>query len=108
MRLDPGVFRLWRAARFLPLSARFLGTRYRGLFLAYARRNEPAGEARSVADAMAFLDFMSRQERLALLEPERRALRRDARALRRRFWLRRQGGRVEAVEKWKILRWLGL
>ena len=106
MRKNPQIQRLWQAARFLPMTARFLGTRYRSLFLAYARQNEPAGEAQPVADALAFIDFMSRQERLALLDPERGALRRDERALRRRFRLRRQGGRVEAVEKWKILQWL--
>jgi len=100
--------RLWQAARFLPLSARLLGTRYRPLFLAYARKSQAVGRARHAADAMAFLDFMSRQERLALLQPERRALRRDARMLCRRYWLKRVNGRVRAVEKWKILQWLAL
>lgn len=108
MRQNPGVVRLWQAARFLPYSVRFLGTRYPALFLAYARDHEPAGEARAAADALAFLDFMSRQNRLALLAPEQSALKRDARVLRRRFKLRREGKSVEAIERWKVLQWLNL
>jgi hypothetical protein len=51
---------------------------------------------------------MFRQERVGLLENERAALRADARALRRRFRLRRRGEVIEVVEKWKPLQWIGL
>ena len=106
MPRDPKTLRLWQAARFLPLTVRFLGTRYRPLFLAYARLGEAAGKAPPVADAMAFLEFMARQDRLALLRAERRALGADARALRRRFRLEREEGLVSAVEKSRLMRWL--
>lgn len=102
------VERLWQSARFLPRSVRLLGTRYRTLFLAYAQRNQSGGAAAAVADAMAFVDFMLRQDRIALLPPEQEALRYDKRVLRRRFWLRRREGTVQADEKWRILQWLHL
>ncbi len=104
---DP-VERLWKTARYLPQTVRLLGTRYRTLFLAHAQRCRPRGEAGVVADAMAFTDYLAKQERVGLLAPERAALRRDARALRRRFRLRRMGDEIEAIEKWKILQWIGL
>ncbi len=104
---DP-VERLWKTARYLPQTVRLLGTRYRTLFLAHAQRCRPRGEAGIVADALAFADYLAKQERVGLLAPERAALRRDARALRRRFRLRRDGDEIEAIEKWKILQWLGL
>lgn len=102
------VERLWKTARYLPQTVRLLGTRYRTLFLAHAQRCRPRGDAAVVADALAFADFLSKQERVGLLAPERTALRRDERALRRRFRLRRDGDAVEAIEKWKILQWLRL
>lgn len=102
------VERLWKTARYLPQTVRLLGTRYRTLFLAHAQRCRPRGDAAVVADALAFADYLSRQERVGLLAPERTALRRDERALRRRFRLRRDGEHVEAIEKWKILQWLRL
>jgi hypothetical protein len=102
------VERLWKTAEFLPQSVRLLGTRYRSLFLAHAQRCRPTGKAARVADALAFVDFMFRQERVGLLDNERAALKGDARVLRRRFRLRRAGDTVEAVEKWKPLQWLGL
>lgn len=102
------VERLWQAARFLPQSVRFLGTRYRALFLAFAQDHQPDGDAAPVADAMAFIDFMFRQNRVGLLPPEQRALRADVRVLRRRFRLKRHGKNIKAVEKWKVLQWLGL
>ena len=102
------VERLWQSARFLPQSVRLLGTRYRALFVAYAHQCSSEGESAAVADAMAFIDFMFRQNRLALLAPEMRALRNDERALRRRFKLSRQGSTVRATAKWKIRQWLRL
>ena len=96
------VERLWKTARYLPQTVRLLGTRYRTLFLAHAQRCRPRGEAGVVADALAFADYLSKQER------ERTALARDARVLRRRFRLRRDGDAIEAIEKWKILQWLRL
>lgn len=102
------VERMWRTARFLPQSVRLLGTRYRALFLAHAQQCKPRGDAAAVADALAFVDFMFRQERVGLLDNERTALRGDARALRRRFRLLRRGEAVSAREKWKILQWVGL
>jgi len=102
------VDRLWKAAEFLPQTVRLLGTRYRSLFLAHAQISRPHGDGAPLADALAFVDFMFRQERVGLLESERAALRRDARALSRRFRLRRQGADVQVVEKWKPLQWLGL
>ncbi|MEK7388928.1 MAG: hypothetical protein AAB036_04455 [Elusimicrobiota bacterium] len=102
------VERLWKTARFLPQTVRLLGTRYRTLFLAHAQRCRPRGEAGIVADAMAFIDFLGKQERVGLLAPERTALNADARALRRRFRLRREGDEIFAVEKWKIFQWVGL
>lgn len=102
------VERLWQSARFLPRTVRLLGTRYRTLFLAYAQEHEAAGKAPAVADAMAFVDFMFRQDRIALLPPEHEALRHDQRTLRRRFRLKRRQRLVEAVEKWRILQWLHL
>jgi hypothetical protein len=101
----PLVDRLWQSARFLPQTVRLLGTRYRALFMAYAQQNDVAA---AVADAMAFADFMFKQNRVALLVPEQRAVREDARRLRRRFRLKRQGRVVNAQEKWKILQWLRL
>lgn len=103
---DPLVERLWQSARFLPQTARLLGTRYRPLFVAYAQKHETTGSAPAIADALAFVDFMRQQNRIGLLHPERRALHSDERALRRRYRLKRAAGRVEAVEKWKILQWL--
>ena len=109
MSLTPQpVSRLWKTAEHLPQTVRLLGTRYRALFLAYAPHARPHGNASTVADALAFVEFMSRQERVGLLDSERAALRGDARALRRRFRLRREGEQVEAVEKWKPLQWIGL
>lgn len=102
------VERLWQAARYMPQSVRLLGTRYRALFLAYAASASSSGEARAVADALAFIEFMFKQDRVGLLEPEQKALRSDARALRRRFRLKRADGGVTAVEKWKVLQWLHL
>lgn len=102
------VERLWKTAEFLPQTVRLLGTRYRALFLAHAQNCRPTGDGAQVADAMAFVDFMFRQERVGLLDSERTALREDARALNRRFRLRRQGETVAVVEKWKPLQWIGL
>ncbi|UPT72641.1 MAG: hypothetical protein M0D55_11830 [Elusimicrobiota bacterium] len=102
------VDRLWKAARYLPQTVRLLGTRYRTLFLAHAQRCRPDGDAGTVADALAFADYLAKQERVGLLGPERTALARDAKALRRRFRLRRDGDKVSATEKWKILQWIGL
>jgi hypothetical protein len=102
------VERLWKTAAYLPQTVRLLGTRYRTLFMAHAQRCKPRGPAGVVADALAFTDFLAKQERVGLLAPERTALRRDARALRRRFRLKRDGDAVEAIEKWKILQWLRL
>ena len=100
--------RLWRCARYLPESARLLGTRYRALFLSYAPRARPEGEAPAVADALAFADFMLSQHRIALLAPELSALRRDSRHLRRLYRLLRHGEAVSAVPKGRLRRWLGL
>jgi hypothetical protein len=109
MRAPPeSVDRLWKTAEFLPQTVRLLGTRYRSLFLAHAQLCRPEGDGAPVADALAFVDFMFRQERVGLLDNERTALRRDARALKRRFRLRRNGETVGVVEKWKLLQWLGL
>ena len=105
---DGHVERLWQAARFMPQSVRLLGTRYRALFLAYAQQCSPVGEAKPVADALAFLEFMFQQNRVALLPPEQKALTQDQRRLRRRYRLSRQGPSVGATEKWKIRQWLGL
>lgn len=105
---NPDVERLWQAARFMPQTVRLLGTRYRSLFLAYGQLCQSEGEARPVADAMAFLKFMKRQDRVALLPPEQRAVRDDERVLRRRFRLKKHGETVHAVEKWKVFQWLGL
>ena len=102
------VGRLWKTAEFLPQTVRLLGTRYRSLFLAHAQLCSPRGDGAAIADALAFVDFMASQERVGLLDNERSALTRDARALQRRFRLRREGGAVEVVEKWKPLQWLGL
>ena len=102
------VDRLWKTAAFLPRTVRLLGTRYRSLFLAHAQTCRPQGDGAPVADALAFVEFMSRQERVGLLDNERSALSADARALRRRFRLRRNGAAVEIVEKWKPLQWIGL
>ena len=102
------VDRLWKSAQFLPQSVRLLGTRYRTLFLAHAQLCRPQGGGAPVADALAFVDFMFRQERVGLMENERAALRRDERALKRRFRLRRKGETIEVVEKWKLTQWLGL
>ena len=105
---EAALERLWQAARYLPQSVRLLGTRYRSLFVAYAQQFNSEGQARAVADALAFVDFMFKQNRVGLLDLEQKALRRDERALRRRFRLARQSGSVSAVEKWKILQWLRL
>ena len=104
---DP-VERLWKTSKFLPRTVRLLGTRYRALFLAHAQLCRPSGDAAPVADALAFIDFMFRQERVGLLENERWALQGDERALRRRFRLKRQGTDISAGEKWKMLHWIGL
>ena len=98
--------RLWQAARYLPQSVRLLGTRYRSLFVAYAQQFKPQGQDAAIADALGFVDFMFKQNRVGLLDLEQRALRRDARTLRRRYRLARQGESVSVVEKWKILQWL--
>jgi hypothetical protein len=109
MKEDAAVVeRLWQSARFLPQSVRLLGTRYRALFTAYAQQVQAEGDTAPVADAIAFVDFMFRQNRVALLMPEQRALRNDERALRRRYSLKRSGATVKAVEKWKIRQWLRL
>jgi len=100
--------RLWRCARYLPESARLLGTRYRALFMRYAPGTRPEGEAPAVADALAFADYMLRQNRIALLAPEFAALRRDSRHLRRLYSLLRSGEAVTAVPKGRLRRWLGL
>lgn len=104
----PAAERLWKSARFLPQTVRLLGTRYRALFMAHAAMCAPRGKAAIVADALAFTDFLAKQDRVGLLPPERAALARDARALRRRYRLKRDGDAVEAIEKWKITQWLGL
>lgn len=100
------VDRLWKTSRFLPQSVRLLGTRYRALFLAHARQCDPTGPDPAVADALAFLEFMAGQERLALLAPEQRALKADGRPLRRKFRLKRDGRAIAAIERWRILQWL--
>lgn len=100
--------RLWRTARYLPETARLLGTRYRALFLAYAPGVRPEGEAGAVADALAFADFLLGQHRIVLLAPEISALRRDSRHLGRGWRLRRQGETVSAEPKSRLRRWLGL
>ena len=100
--------RLWLCARYLPETVRLLGTRYRALFLAYAPRTRPEGDAAAVADALSFADFMRGQHRIALLVPEISALRRDARHLRRLYRLLRRGEVVTAVPKGRLRRWLGL
>lgn len=105
---NPAALRLWQAARYMPRSVRLLGTRYRSLFLAYAELTSSTGAAAAVADAMAFVDFMFRQDRLGLLGPEKDALQADLKALKRRFRLLREGQTVTAKEKWKVLQWLGL
>ena len=102
------VERMWKAAQFLPQTVRLLGTRYRALFLAHAQLCAPSGDAGHVADALAFTDFLMRQERVGLLDNERSACESDARALRRRFRLRRDGPSIQAIEKWKVLQWVGL
>ena len=102
------VERLWKVARYLPQTVRLLGTRYRTLFMAYAQRCRPEGDAAVVADALAFMDFLAKQERVGLLAPEREALRGDSRRLRRRYRLKVTGDAVTATEKWKILQWIGL
>ena len=100
--------RLWHSARFLPESARMLGTRYRALFLSYAPGARPEGDAAAVADALAFAEFMLAQHRIALLASEFSALRRDAGHLRKLYSLRREGDVVSAVPKGRLRRWLGL
>ncbi len=102
------VERLWKTSRYIPRSVRLLGTRYRSLFAAYAKDWEPAGPDPAVADALAFLDFMFRQNRVALPVTEYKALRSDQRLLRRRFRLRREGKSISVIERWKILQWLHL
>jgi hypothetical protein len=102
------VERLWQSARYLPQTVRLLGTRYRALFVAYAQQHPSKGEARAVADAMAFVHWMLRQDRVGLMPLEQKALRGDETRLRRRFRLKRDGASVSAVEKWKITQWLGL
>ncbi len=100
--------RLWLCARYLPETARLLGSRYRALFLSYAPRTRPEGDAAAVADALAFTDFILGQHRITLLAPELSALRRDARHLRRRYRLLRRGEAVTAAPKSRLRRWLGL
>ena len=102
------VERMWKTAQFLPRTVRLLGTRYRALFLAHTQLCRPSGDAAPVADAMAFVDYMLRQERVGLLDNERKALQGDRRALRRRYRLKRKGEDISASEKWKILQWIGL
>lgn len=106
--LKEHVERLWQSARYMPRSVRLLGTRYRSMFVAYAQDWRPDGEASAVADALAFIEFMLRQDRVALLPPEQQALRGDGKMLRRRYRLKRKDGMVSAVERWKILQWLRL
>ena len=96
------VERMWKTAQFLPQTMRLLGTRYRALFLAHAQLCRPSGDAGPVADAMAFVDFMSRQARVRPLDNERRALRADRPALRRRCPLKRQGDDIPPSEKGRI------
>jgi hypothetical protein len=103
---DPSLVRLWQTSRFIPNTVRLLGTRYRPLFLVHARQVQPAGHHGAVADALSFIDFMQSQDRLGLLGAERDALARDARALRRRFKLKRAGAAISADERWKIVQWL--
>jgi hypothetical protein len=100
--------RLWLCARYLPETARLLGTRYRALFLSYSPGTRPEGEDATVADALAFADFMLGQQRITLLAPELSALRRDARHLRRRYHLLRDGDVVTAAPKGRLRRWLRL
>ncbi len=102
------VTRLWKTAAHLPQTVRLLGTRYRALFLAHAAACRPTGDAATVADALAFADFLRRQERVGLLANEREAVRRDENALRRRYRLRREGENIQAVEKWIVFQWIGL
>ncbi len=98
--------RLVECARYLPQSVRLLGTRYRGLFLAYARQCSASAENQAVADAMAFAEFMLGQDRLALMPPERKALRRDVAKLKKSYRLKRKESQVTAVKRWAIFRWL--
>ena len=98
--------RLVECARYLPQSVRLLGTRYRALFTAHARGCTPSGDAAAVADAMAFADFMLGQDRLALMPPEQKALRRDVRKLRKSYRLKREGREITAVKRWAIARFL--
>jgi hypothetical protein len=105
---DLAVSRLWKASALLPQSVRLLGTRYRSLFLAHAQECTPQGGDASVADALAFVEFMLVQERVGLLDSERAALQSDARRLRRRFKLLRDGAAVTAVEKWRVRQWIGI
>jgi hypothetical protein len=110
--MSPGALeattRLWRSARYLPETARLLGTRYRALFLSYAPSARPEGESAAVADALAFADFLLGQHRIALLASELAALRRDSRHLRRLYRLLRRGDAVSAAPKGRLRRWLGL
>ncbi|MDD5657724.1 MAG: hypothetical protein PHF00_10780 [Elusimicrobia bacterium] len=100
--------RLWLCSRFLPESALRLGKRYRAMFLVYANGVRPGGKLAVVADAMAFAEFSTRQRRVALNPAELATLRREARRLRRRYRLARDGAAVTAVEKGALRRWLGL
>lgn len=105
---DHVLVRLWQAAGFMPRSVRLLGTRYRGLFLAYAQQFKGTGQVPAAGDAAGFISFMFRQQRVGLLAREEDALRADEKRLRRRFKLKRRGGEIEAVEKWRIRQWLHL
>ncbi len=100
------IWRLVESARYLPRSVRLLGTRYRPLFLAHARQCTVEGDDSAVADAMAFAEFMLKQDRLALMPPEQIALRRDSKILRKHFRLKRDGATLQAVRRWKIMAWL--
>jgi hypothetical protein len=92
----------------LPESARLLGSRYRAMFLAYAPGTKPWGEASIAADALAFAEFTLGQRRVALNPPELGVLRREARRLRRRYVLTREGEKVRVTEKGPLRRWLGI
>ncbi len=100
--------RLWRASLFLPESTRLLGTHYRFIFEAHAAESLPAGESPAAADALAFIEFALRQERIALSPRQAAAMRRDARRMGRRFKLSRRDNTVSVRERYRWLRWIGL
>ena len=89
-------------------AAAYLGDAPDVSFAAYAEDCSPTGPEPAIADALAFIEFMFRQNRVALAVTEYNALRSDRRMLVRRFRLKREGNSISVVEKWKILQWLHL